>query len=300
MPGWCGGTWTSANVCPDGSAPTKNRLGTPDEEQTETKGDGKPGEVTGKRPSYAVDPYVPVPRPVTGEALITTGSTPVRIPVFVDTSSPRGVKVASDINSILNADRYSKSDAESLWDQLPQQTQNALTEIAKSQGGRSGKALWERSVSASYLSTKQGNPQNPWDLIAASGGDVQSSGSGSRGGRSAAYSGPVQSVTVQAESDINATADAIAIELLGRGATEDEKKKILNRIRKAEQAQPQVTTPQGPGRQVTEQGLTTQGREDILRQVIAKNPDFVDYQLDTTVMDLMLEDIDRGKRVANV
>jgi hypothetical protein len=51
---------------------------------------------------------------------------------------------------------------------------------------------------------------------------------------------------------------------------------------------------------ITEEGLTPQGREDILRQVLAKNPDFVDYQLDTTVMDFMLEDIDRGKQVANV
>ena len=68
-------------------------------------------------------------------------------------------------------------------------------------------------------------------------------------------------------------------------------------MRGAEMAQPQVTTSV-PGSSVTQQGLTTQGREDILREVISKNPEFVDYQLDTTVMDLMLEDIETGKQVA--
>jgi hypothetical protein len=248
---------------------------------------------------YAVEPYVPIPRPVTGEALITTGSDPVRIPVFVDTTSPRGVGIASDINSILNADRYSKSDANSLWDQLPRETQNALTQIAKSQGGRSGKALWERSVSSSYVSTKQGDPRSPWDFIQAAGGDVSGGGTrGRSGGRAAAYTGPVESIAVQAESDINATADTIAIELLGRGATKEEKDRIVKRIRKAEMAQPQVTRREGPGRQITQEGLTSQGREDILREVLSKRPEFEQFQLDTTVMDAMNRFVNQKKAVA--
>jgi hypothetical protein len=245
-----------------------------------------------------VEPYVPMPRPVTGEALITTGSTPVRIPVFVDTTSPRGVKVASDINSILNADRYSKSDANALWDQLPPETQNALTEIAKSQGGRSGKALWERSVSASFVSTKQGNPQNPWDFISAAGADVQSTGTGSRGGRAAAYTGPVESVSVQAETDIIATAQATAQALLGRTATEDEIQRILKQTRRAEQAQPTVQTRQGPGRVTTEEGLTKEGRDAILNKVLMSSPDYASYQFDSTVMDMMVNNLRRGQEVA--
>jgi hypothetical protein len=122
------------------------------------------------------------------------------------------------------------------------------------------------------------------------------SGDGS-GGKTGRYTGPVESRTVMAESDIKATANALAIELIGRAITDEELKKITRRMRTAEQQQPQVTTGDVAST-TTIQGLTSQGREDILREVISENPEFVDYQLDTTVMDLMLEDIDLGKRVA--
>jgi hypothetical protein len=94
----------------------------------------------------------------------------------------------------------------------------------------------------------------------------------------------VESVTVQAESDVRATADAVAMEMLGRGVSDAEFKRILNRTRKAEQAQPQVTTPMGPGRQVTEQGLSTEGRQDIVQNIIAKKPEYQEFQKATTLM----------------
>jgi hypothetical protein len=232
-------------------------------------------------------PYVPMPRPVTGEALITTGRDPLRIPVAVDTSSPRGVQIASDINSILNADRYSKSDAEKIWDQLPKQTQDTLTQIARSQGGRSGKAYWERKVAASYVSSKQGEQVNPWQFIEQdlSGASLAATGgsSGGRGGRTAAYTGPVQSITVQAESDVRSTANAVAMEMLGRGVSDEEFKRILNRTRKAEQAQPQVATT-STGMSTTEQGLTAEGRKDIIENIIAKKPEYQEFQKATTLM----------------
>ena len=121
-------------------------------------------------------------------------------------------------------------------------------------------------------------------------------GGGSGGGRGG-YTGPTATRTMQAESDIKATANALAIELIGRPVDDKELERIVKRMRGAEMAQPQVTTST-PSSSVTKQGLTTQGREDILRDVISKNPEFVDYQLDTTVMDLMLEDIETGKQVA--
>jgi len=253
--------------------------------------------------SYTQQPYVPMPRPVTGEALITTGREPLRIPVAVDTSSPRGVKIASDINSILNADRYSKTDAEKVWDQLPKETQDTLTQIARSQGGRSGKAYWERKVAASYLSSKQGNELvNPWQSIQQDvSGDVSGTGTGGtggRGGRAAAYAGPVESVTVQAETDIIATAQATAQALLGRTATEEELQKILRQTRKAEQAQPTVQTRQGPGRTTTEEGLTKEGRDAILNRVLMSSPDYASYQFDSTVMDMMLKNLRQGQEVA--
>lgn len=163
---------------------------------------------------------------------------------------------------------------------------------------------YRKLLKAAAGSAAEGMPVTPQEArnIIAGIGQADSgtaTGGRGRGGRASAYTGPVQSIAVQAESDINASADAIAIELLGRGATKEEKDRIVKRIRKAETSQPQVSTST-PGMNVTREGLTSQGREDILRQVLSKNPDFVDYQLDTTVMDFMLEDIDRGKRVANV
>jgi len=102
--------------------------------------------------------------------------------------------------------------------------------------------------------------------------------------RRGGYMGPVESVTVQAESDVRATADAVAMEMLGRGVSDAEFQRVLNRTRKAEQTQPQVTTPMGPGRQVTEQGLSAEGRQDIVQNIIAKKPEYQEFQKATTLM----------------
>jgi hypothetical protein len=279
-----------------GNYGSQNQPGQPTAPSIDTKNP------SGRVPYAQTGPYVPMPRPFAGgEFLDTTGRDPVRIPVFVDTTSPRGVSLASDINSILNSDRYSKSDANALWDQLPRETQDALTQIARSQGGRSGKALWERSVNTSYLSTKQGNPMSPWEVIGSSGGDVQPTGGAggrSRGGRAPAYDGPMESVQVAAETDIVAMAQATAQELLGRSATQKELDKILKRTRKAEQTQPTVQTRQGPGRVTTEEGLTKAGRDAILRKVLMQSPDYASYQFDSTVMDMMMDNLRRGQQVA--
>jgi len=237
--------------------------------------------------AFGRDPYVLLPRPSTGAAPLSIsgiGGTPL------------------NIDTIINSDRYSKSDANALWDQLPRETQDAITQIARSEGGRSGRARWERAVSASYVSSRQGNPMSPWDFLQPGGGDAQPTGSRTggrtRGGRTAAYTGPVESITKLAESDIRALADNVAIEILGRGATAEEIEKITRRMRKAEMQQPDVRTQQGPGRTITEQGLSSQGREDILRDVLSKNPDFQQYQLDTTVMDAMVNFVNKKKAVA--
>jgi hypothetical protein len=107
---------------------------------------------------------------------------------------------------------------------------------------------------------------------------------GPRGGSgSRAYTGPVQSVTVQAESDVRATADTVAMEMLGRGVSDEEFQRILNRTRKAEQAQPQVTTS-ATGMSTTQQGLTAEGRQDIVQNIIAKKPEYQEFQKATTLM----------------
>jgi len=116
---------------------------------------------------------------------------------------------------------------------------------------------------------------------------------------SAAYTGPRASITVQAESDIRATANALALEMIGRPLNDRELARVTKRMRTAEQEQPQVTTG-NVARTVTTQGLTAQGREDILREVIAKRPEFEQYQLDTTVMDAMNAYIQEKRQVIDV
>jgi transglutaminase/protease-like cytokinesis protein 3 len=102
---------------------------------------------------------------------------------------------------------------------------------------------------------------------------------------------------MMAESDIRATANALAIELIGRPVDDKELDKITKRMRGAEIAQPQITTST-TGSSVTQQGLTSQGREDILRDLISKNPEYQDFQVDTTVLDAMTGFINEKKRVS--
>ena len=106
---------------------------------------------------------------------------------------------------------------------------------------------------------------------------------GAGGGRGGGYAGPSRSVVVAAESDIRATADAVAMEMLGRGVTDEELQRIVRRTRSAERAQPQVTTS-GPGMSVTEQGLTAEGRQDIVQNILAKKPEYAEFQKATTLM----------------
>jgi len=122
-------------------------------------------------------------------------------------------------------------------------------------------------------------------------------GSSGIGGGSGAYTGPVRSITEMAESDIRKTANNIAIELLGAPVEDKEMERIIKKMRKAEQEQPTITT-RSTGKTVTEQGLTAQGRDDILRDLISDNPEYEQFQVDTTVLDSMLDFVNRKKQVA--
>lgn len=117
-------------------------------------------------------------------------------------------------------------------------------------------------------------------------------------GRGGAYKGPVSTYTEMAESDVRATANDVAIELLGRPLDQDEFDRVLRKTRKAEQAQPTVTT-RSTGKTMTRQGLTAQGRDDILREVISKNPDYEQFQVETTVLDAMLNFVNKKRQISD-
>lgn len=111
------------------------------------------------------------------------------------------------------------------------------------------------------------------------------------------YKGPQRTITEMAESDIQKLANTIALDLIGRPVDQKEMDRIVRRMRRAEQDQPTVTTSV-PGRTVTQQGLTAQGREDILREVISQNPEYERFQVDTTVLDSMLDFVNKKKQVS--
>jgi len=130
--------------------------------------------------------------------------------------------------------------------------------------------------------------------------DWYSSGAGEsdEGRRGGGYSGPTTttSVTLTDETTAESLLDTFARDLLGRGLTEKETNKYLKQFRTAEMEAPQVTTTTrgvGSAMQVTE---TAASKDEMLRQIISSNPDYQKFQVDTTIMDMLMDDIEKGKK----
>jgi hypothetical protein len=129
--------------------------------------------------------------------------------------------------------------------------------------------------------------------------DGDGDGDGDRGsGGSRGYSGPVSSTTFMDERDVDRTANALALELIGRPLSDKELAKVTKRLRSEESANPTVTTP-GVGSSMTESGLSAEGRSDVLREVISENPDFQQFQVDHTVLDSMLASLSKREKMVN-
>lgn len=120
------------------------------------------------------------------------------------------------------------------------------------------------------------------------------------GGGGGAYTGPRTTTSVSLTDEATATQllDEFARENLGRSLEEGEVEKYLSKFRKAEMGAPQVTTTTPQGRAATTSVTeTATSKEELLRQIISKNPDFAEYQMDTTVMDMFSNYIKRGQAV---
>lgn len=199
----------------------------------------------------------------------------------------------------------SKSQAEGLWLNLMPERRDEIDRLAKAiDPRRTGKGLYVEAINAAASARAQGQNVTPATYINQlllqfnqQGGMDDGMGGGTTRA-TGAYTGPARSVVVQAESDIVAAAQATAQTLLGRAATDDELEKILNQTRRAEQTEPTVTTRQGMGQTTTEQGLTKEGRDAILKKVLMSSPDYASYQFDSTVMDMMLKNLREGQEVA--
>lgn len=117
------------------------------------------------------------------------------------------------------------------------------------------------------------------------------------GGR---YRGPVTTTTVSLTDEVTAEAllDTMARDLLGRGLSQKETQKYLKQFRQAEEAAPAVstTTPSGDAYRTTV-SESAADKGELLRKIIAKNPDYAKYQVDTTIMDMLMTDIKKGQEV---
>lgn len=170
---------------------------------------------------------------------------------------------------------------------------NFVNDLRKYTGSKLGTAGSIEDAFRMVLEDAQQSGENVMDLLRKGPGLAGKQGGGSGSG------GPTtrRDITYMAESDIDATANAIALELIGRPLDQKEIDRVTKRMRKAEATMPSVTTYSSGG-SVTQQGLTSQGREDILREVIAQNPEYEQFQVDTTVLDAMSDFIDRKKEIS--
>lgn len=118
---------------------------------------------------------------------------------------------------------------------------------------------------------------------------------------SGGYTGPVTttSTTITDADTAEALLDKYARDLLGRGLTKKETQKYIKDFNKAEAGAPQVTTSAGSGAVRTSTTETAASKEELLREVVSKNPDFAKFQVDTTVMDMLMDDIRKGQEVIN-
>lgn len=116
------------------------------------------------------------------------------------------------------------------------------------------------------------------------------------------YRGPTTttSVTLTDEDTAAALLNQAATDLIGRNLTDDEIAKYTSQFNKMERQNPQVTTSTnnraGTATSTTKTGMD---KNEMLRQIITKNPDFARYQIDSTAMDWFVKQIKQGQEVIN-
>jgi hypothetical protein len=187
----------------------------------------------------------------------------------------------------------SKTQAEGMWLNLLPERRQEIDDLAKAiDPRRTGKGLYIEAVNAAATARQRGQNVTPATYInqlllqysqsPELFGDDRSNLSRRDSG---AYVGPRATVTMASERDLRAAVDAMAAQVLGRAATEDEFQNALKQVRAAETGEPTITTT-GPGRTVTQSGLTAEGRSSIIQEALMKGPEAEDFGKATKMMDL--------------
>lgn len=192
-------------------------------------------------------------------------------------------KVYSDPFSEGYNEWQTKASLEGSWVNLSDAERRLFNGIAAGKGHNStGPGVYSDMVAQSAALGNTGEKLTPYQIayrgILDGSLPFASSGNGPGGGGSGSSTNT--RITHFSESDLRTMADKLGLDMVGRGVTDDEFKKALAQIRKAENSNPAVTTAT-----TSDPGITQTGREDIIQNIIAKSPEYGDYQQATTMMD---------------
>lgn len=159
-------------------------------------------------------------------------------------------------------------------------------------GALSAATIYQGAYNTSVASGQNLAPFGDWfnqtaDRVDASGGG--------------AYTGPVKTTQVIKTDKITAaeSLNKFAEDMLGRRLTAEELTKYTAEFNKQEETNPSVTIQSGGQASRTVNQTTAPDKQTLLKNIIAKNPDYADVQMDTTVMDWFGDRIKTGMGVLN-
>lgn len=124
-------------------------------------------------------------------------------------------------------------------------------------------------------------------------------GSSGGGGGGGGYSGPTTTKSVSVTDAVSAEGllQQSAEKMVGRHLTGKEVKQYTGDLNRAERANPQVTVSNSGTGYSTSTTTTAPDKGELLRRILAKNGDFAENQIDTSVMDMFLSRIKEGQGV---
>lgn len=242
-------------------------------------------------PRGGLQPYTPhtqaVPHGVFNQTPATSDRSP-QVAVYTPTptnpwSSPRTQYAP---NSLLE-NQFAAGNSDFRQPMAPG-TEQYLTGLAKYMGhNRTANSLWQAALDIAKrnnISVTDAITRIARD-VGYGGGSAQPASTSNSGGSGLAQT--IVSYDPLGKGDLKDLANTISMEMLGKGVTEKQWGRILQKVREKEAANPRVTTSQsGVGQTVTstQPGVSNADRQDVIQNILAKAPQYGDYQKATTLM----------------
>lgn len=153
---------------------------------------------------------------------------------------------------------------------------------------------------AMYQNSGSDLPFDEWlDRTAQKVGRSGDSSSGYGGGGGGGYTGPVTTTSRTITDEVTAEnlLQTLATDMLGRSLTTDEVAKYTKQFNQQERANPQVTVSQASTGSQSSTTNTAPDKAELLRRILVGNEDFMENQIDTTVMDMFVNRVKGGQAV---